>query len=90
MKRIRLKAPVVVKGYPNVKVGDVIEIQNNDAQVLLGMGAAELVGPEDAPDGLTTGRGVIESREPVVEAREPVAASVETPPGKPSRRKPAT
>lgn len=88
MKRIRLKAPVVIKGFPNVKVGEVVEIPNHDAQVLIGMGVAELVGPEEKPDGLTTGRGVVETREPEVQAREPEIQ--ETPHGKPSRRKPAT
>jgi hypothetical protein len=71
MKRIRLKAPVVIKGFPNVQVGEVVEIPNHDAQVLIGMGVAELVGPEEKPDGLTTGRGVVEMREPEVATRDP-------------------
>ena len=84
MKRIRLKAPVVIKGFPNVQVGEVVEVPDSDAQVLLGMGVAELVGPAEKPDGLTTGRGVIAEREPAIATRDP-----ETQPQKSSQRKPA-
>lgn len=85
--RIRLKSPVVIRGFPNVKVGEAIEVPNSEAQVLLGMGVAERVEAEPQPDGLTTGRGIIEAREPEVVTREPVR---ETQPEKSSRRKPST
>lgn len=91
MRRIKLKSSVVIKGFPNVQVGQVVEVPDGEAQVLLGMGAAELVGPEEKADGLTTGRGVIDTREPAVQTREPeIEPDPGTPPQKSSRRKPAT
>lgn len=82
MKRIKLKAPVVIRGFPNVQVGEVIEIPDHDAQVLLGMGVAELVGPTEKPDGLTTGRGQVETVQPEVATRDP-----EVVPESPKRRR---
>lgn len=71
MKRIRLKAPVVIKGFPNAKIGEALDVADGDAQVLVAMGAAEFVGFEEKPDGLTTGRGMVETREPEVATRDP-------------------
>lgn len=54
-------------------MGRVLDVSDSDAAVVVGMGAAEYVDEEKA-DGYTTGRGVVESREPVIETRDPAPA----------------
>lgn len=84
MKRIKLKSPVVIRGHPEAKIGVPLDVQDGDAMVLVGMGAAEFVGPEEKADGLTTGRGIIETREPETVTRDP---EVQTETAGKSRRK---
>ncbi len=69
--RIKLLRGVVVKGFPNIKVGEPVDVPSSEAQVLIGMGVAELAGEEKAAAGYTTGRGAVETHDPEPATRDP-------------------
>lgn len=81
--KIKLTRPVVVKGVNAPPVGEPFECPNAEAQVLLGMGAAEVVSPDSA---LSVPPEVIQTREPTVPHRDPAPES-ETPPPQSAPRK---
>ncbi len=68
--RIKLLAPVVVAGFPGKQVGDIFEVPNNIASLLINQKAAE-ESAEIVQEVQAATPEVIETREPVVETRDP-------------------
>ena len=78
MKRIKLTSPIVVKGFPDVRSGQVITVPGALAHELISSGWAVEVA-ENA---------MLETRDPVVEHRDPVLAQEpQKPPSKSVVRK---
>jgi len=80
--RIRLKASIVVSGFPGKFPGDVFDVPGPLGFHLITNGWADEVQVAEAPPE------VIQTREPEAENRDPVLAA-EKPPQKSSSRKPA-